>query len=503
MQKQAPSVGRMLGMAVFALSCFGILLFLWISFGGSVPLKANKYELRVSFPEATTLAEQADVRIAGVSVGKVSKKDLDKGGNRTRVVLEINKRYAPLPKDTRAILRQKTLLGETFVELTPGHPSAGMLPDHAILPNAQVEPTVELDEILRTFDPTTKAAFRNWVQESGQQIKGTAPQDLNDALGNLAGFAQDGSTLLQILNQQHVAVRQLIKNTGVVFGALNQRKGQLRQLIVNSERTFSATAAQDKALADTFQIFPVFLDESRNTMARLERFANNTRPLVNELKPVADNLGPTVTDLSGLSPDLESFFIHLKPVIREAPRTLPQAARFLRGASPVMDALHVFLPELNPILSFANFDQQIVAHFLVDGAAALNYRINNEPNTHVLPQFGITGAQSLSNAGQPSRWARGNAYVWPNTYDRALPLGAIESFSCSNTGAPGLGTKRNATDKSQDPNNDELPPCFVQPKSLYSNTFYPLLDKKGQIFRGTPPTLTLRGNWPANPNTHP
>src|SRR3954451_20801843 len=315
MQKQTPSAARLIGMAVFALSCFGILLFLQVSFGGSVPVKQNKYELHASLPDATTLAEQADVRIAGVNIGKVRKKDLDKGGNRTRVILDINHRYAPLPKDTRAILRQKTLLGETFVELTPGHKSAGTIPDHGILPNGQVEPTVELDEILRTFDPKTKAAFRDWVQESGLQMKGTAPQDLNDALGNLAGFAQDGATLLDVLNRQHVAVRQLIKNTGVVFGALNQRKGQLRQLIVNSERTFSATASQDKALADTFEIFPVFLDESRTTVNRLERFSPHTRPLVVALKPVADNLGPTVRDLGALSPDLESFFQHLKPVI--------------------------------------------------------------------------------------------------------------------------------------------------------------------------------------------
>src|SRR3954468_17381116 len=449
MQKQAPSAARLIGMAVFALSCFGILLFLWVSFGGAVPLKPNKYELRVSFPEATTLAEQADVRISGVTVGKVRRKDLDKGGNRTRILLDINHRYAPLPKDTRAILRQKTLLGETFVELTPGHRSKGTLADHAILPNAQVEPTVELDEILRIFDPKTKAAFRDWVQESGLQTKGTAPVDLNNALGNLANFASDGSTLLKVLDEQHVAVRQLVKNTGVVFGALNERKGQLRQLVVNSERTFSATASQDQALADTFQIFPVFLDESRATADRLERFSRNTQPLVRALKPVADNLGPTVRDLGALSPDLESLFVHLKPVIREAPRTLPEASRFLRGASPVVDALHVFLPEFNPILSFLNYDQQVVAHFLVDGGAALNHRINNEPGTHVLPQFGIVNGRTLSFSGSVPSWARGNAYVGPNMYDRAIPRGMMESFDCTNTGEPGLGTKRQPTDASE------------------------------------------------------
>src|SRR5919106_1389523 len=98
MQKQAPSAARLIGMAVFALSCFGLLTFLWLSFGGSVPLKPNKYELRVSFPEATTLAEQADVRLAGVKVGKMRRKDLDRGGNRTRTILDIEEKFAPLPK---------------------------------------------------------------------------------------------------------------------------------------------------------------------------------------------------------------------------------------------------------------------------------------------------------------------------------------------------------------------------------------------------------------------
>ena len=79
MQKEAPSFGRIAAMVIFALSCFGLLTFLWISFGGSVPLKPKQYELKINFPEATTLAEAADVRIAGVTVGKVRSKTLDKG----------------------------------------------------------------------------------------------------------------------------------------------------------------------------------------------------------------------------------------------------------------------------------------------------------------------------------------------------------------------------------------------------------------------------------------
>jgi virulence factor Mce-like protein len=487
-------------MAAFALSCFGLLLFLWLSFGGAVPLKPNKYQLRVSFQEATTLAEQADVRIAGVNVGTMRRKSLDRINNRTRTVLDIEKAYAPLPKDTRAILRQKTLLGETFVELTPGDPDKGYIEDHGILPPGQVEPTVELDEILRIFDPPTKKAFREWVRYGAEQMRGSAPQDLNDALGNLAGFASDGADVLRILDEQHVAVRQMIKNTGVVFGALNERRGQLRGLIVNSQRTFSATASQREALAQTFEIFPVFLDESRVTADRLEEFARNTHPLVNDLKPAADNLDPTVRDLAALAPDLETLFTRLKPVIRTAPDTLPEASRFLRGARDIMAPLHGFLQEFNPILSFLNYDQQVVAHFISNAAAALNYKINDEPNTHVLPQTGLIGNKSLSiQTDEVPEWVRGNAYVAPNTYDRALPLGMIESFDCTNTGEPGLGTKRDPEDTDGD---NDLAPCFTQPRFLYSDTFYPFL-KRGEVYKKRPPHYTLRGNWPAHPYTHP
>jgi phospholipid/cholesterol/gamma-HCH transport system substrate-binding protein len=38
MSTSAPSPGRIAVAVGFALSCFGLLLFLWISFGGPVPL---------------------------------------------------------------------------------------------------------------------------------------------------------------------------------------------------------------------------------------------------------------------------------------------------------------------------------------------------------------------------------------------------------------------------------------------------------------------------------
>jgi virulence factor Mce-like protein len=498
MQKQAPSIPRLAAMVLFGLSCFGLLIFLWISFGGAIPLEPNQYQLKVNFPEATTLAEQADVRVSGVTVGKVRSKSLDKGANRTHVVLLIDRKYAPLPKDTHAILRQKTLLGETYVELTPGDPSRGRLKDGDTLPNGQVEPTVALDQILTVFDPKTKQAFRDWVAESARQISGTAPQDLNDALGNLAAFATDGSTLLQILDQQSTAVHDLVRNTGQVFQALNQRQGALHDLVLNSHATFSATAQEQAALAQTFQIFPTFLDQSRLAVNRLQRFATNTHPLVNALKPAATDLAPTIRNLGNLAPDLQSFFTHLKPVIKAAPTDLPQGARFLRAAAPVLDSLHPFLTELNPFLSYLNYTQQIVAHFLTNlGAATSRTRIGGAVDTHLLNQIGIINGRSLNTQQQRPIWDRGNTYIGPTTYDRAtlLKIGA-ESLSCP------AGTQRNPIDSSAPGNtNGELQPCFPAGPSLYSGTDYPQL-LPGKVLLTRPPS-GLAGPYPADPEKHP
>ena len=85
MIKQAPSIGRIVAMVVFTLSCFALLLFLWLAFGGPVPLKPEGYRFKVHMPEAATLAVEADVRMAGVNVGKVKKKELQKQGARTLV----------------------------------------------------------------------------------------------------------------------------------------------------------------------------------------------------------------------------------------------------------------------------------------------------------------------------------------------------------------------------------------------------------------------------------
>src|ERR1700726_2666152 len=139
MQKRAPTLANILVIVLFALSCFGLLLFLWESFGGPVPLKPKGYRFTISFPRTLALAEQSDVRISGVNVGHVIA--LKRGADgRTRATVEVFGQYAPIRSDMHAILRQKSLLGETYVQLIPESRTAPYLHDGGQLAQTQVEP---------------------------------------------------------------------------------------------------------------------------------------------------------------------------------------------------------------------------------------------------------------------------------------------------------------------------------------------------------------------------
>ncbi|MGH2761171.1 MAG: MlaD family protein [Thermoleophilaceae bacterium] len=494
MNKSTPRLGSIAAMVLFTLSVFGLLMFLWASFGGTLPLRPEGYRFKAAFPEAALLVEEADVRLAGVNVGKVKAKELGPGGRTTVAEIEIDNRFAPIKADTRAILRQKSLLGETYIELTPGSARADDLDEGGILPRGSVAETTELDEVFKAFDPQTRRNFQEWMHEAGIVSSDEFSRDFSDSLGNAAPFFEDGADLLRPLDEQEVALRRLVRDTGRVFDAISREDGQLRGLIVNGEATFSALASRDDALAETFQVFPTFLRETRATVRRLEAFARNTDPLVRDLREPADDLAPTLRDLGDLSPDLERLFRDVDPLVDASERGIPAAARFLEGAEPVLEATHVFMRELNPILSYLAYSRGQIAGFFSVGGAALGGNgeggyTRNTGAEHYLPQVAIIDGRSFEQRADRPFWERANAYLAPNAYERGIPLGVIESFDCNANG----GEQRNPSGSGE----DAEPPCFVAPPHLYQDDNFPRLTRGRAPF--TPAPVGREGNSSAIP----
>ncbi|MGA2013003.1 MAG: MlaD family protein, partial [Solirubrobacteraceae bacterium] len=335
MNKQRPSNAAILSMVAFTASCVGLLIFLWISFGGSLPLAAQGYRFSVEFDQAVELASQSTVEISGVPVGHVVSVGLDHRTGLSRAVIEIDRQYAPRPAGTRAILRAKTLLGETYVELSPGSPTGPKLPDGGTLPRAQVAPTVQLDQIFSSFDPATRQAFQTWMQQGGIALTNRGEQ-LNAALADLYPFAVNVDSVLAVLRRQSAATSTLLRDGGLVFSALSRSPSALQGFVTNSNAVFAATAAQNTALAATIRAFPGFLSQTRTTIGRLTTFAQTTKPLIDELRPSAVALNPVLVGTRTLAPELRTLLVEVGPLDRAARAGFPALERFLTESIPFL-----------------------------------------------------------------------------------------------------------------------------------------------------------------------
>jgi len=444
--KQAPSRGRLALMIAFALSCFGLLLFLWTSFGGPIPLKAEGYRYYADFSEATQLADNADVRISGVPVGRVVGSRAHDG--RTRAEIEIDSRYAPVPRDTEAILRVKTLLGETYVEVTPGTKAAGMLPDGGVLEAGQVRETVELDEVLRALDARTRARLKTLLRGMAGALEERGP-DINAAVANFDPFTEDSTAVLRVLDRQRRAVRTLVRESGTVLTAAASRQGALRSLVEAGDRILATTARREARLAEAVRILPTTLRELRPTLDEVAATARAAAPVVRDLRPGARVLAPALRNTARLAPELRALLAGVDRVARAAETGLPAATRVVGAVQPVFQTLDVTLREAVPVVQYlGQFKQDLITSFanLASSAQAQQpMKGGGEPLKYlrVVIPFTAEGLVAYDRRIPSNRY---NPYFGPQPL-RKLPTG-LESFDCSHTSNPGPA--------------EEAPPCKVQ-----------------------------------------
>lgn len=410
MIKKEPSGKEVVAITLFVLSCFAVLLYLWITFGGSSPLKPKGYQVSADFAEATLLAQTGDVRISGVPVGRVVKMERD--GNRTRVTMQIKSRYAPIPSDTRAMLRLKTLFGETYVELTPGSRTAPRVPDGGHIPDSQVAPSVELDEVLKTFNPRTRRSFQTWLQSQADAIQGRGA-DINAGLASLPGFVGSADKLLVTLDAQSAAVRQLVSSTGDFFGAISAREGELRGLITDANNLFQTTAARNDDLASVFRELPRFERESTLTLPLLTQFAEEARPVVRRLQPAATAAEPLFRDVNRLAPQFDGFFDRLNQVVAASEPGLPAFDRILNRIPSLLEAFQPVLRNVNPFVDYIGRNKREVTAFFANVAAASQIRDMTPNALHFLRTSQTIGPEAATVYPRMLGSTRLNSYFAP------------------------------------------------------------------------------------------
>ncbi|HMD51466.1 MAG TPA: MlaD family protein [Solirubrobacteraceae bacterium] len=438
MQKRAPTLGNILVIILFVLSCFGLLLFLWESFGGPLPLKPKGYRFTVSFPRSLALAEESDVRISGVDVGHVVV--LKHGGEgRTLATVELSSEYAPIRANTHAILRQKTLLGETYVQLIPEAQRGPYLGDGAQLPISQVEPSVTLDDILAAFDPRTRRAFQVWQQSVAEGIEGRG-EGINSSFTQLEPFVEHANRLTSILASQEGAVHALVRNTGVVFDALASRDHQLEGLIVNGERTFHAAAESSREFAEAFEILHAFQHNSIVALKELDAFATVATPYLHEFQETQRQLSATLDAAKPFTPEFDTFQTALGPLTKAGVTGLPYLQTNLNLTVPVFENIIPVLHNLDPFLAFTGeYVREVQAFFAnltaaSQGAGTDSNTNGKGPKLHYLTTMAVLSPESLAIYPNRVGTDRSNPYQHPGVLtELANALPVFSSSTCADS----------------------------------------------------------------------
>ena len=451
MVTQAPKRTAVLAAIAFTLSCVGLMIFVWTQFAGTVPFAPQGYRIQAVFRETGQLVAGADVRISGVNVGKVT--NVQPRGVNSLVTMDLHRQFAPMPADTRGILRLKTLLGEAYIELSPGSPSGRKLPDGGTIPPSQIQRTQDLDQVLNSFDPSTQRALQQFLSGSFEALSGRG-QDLNNAIGNLDPAVSQLSAVVGVLNQQQGNLQRLINNLGVVLTTVGNRSADVQSLVNAGNQVFSATAGRDAQLQATINGLPPFMTQLRSTLGTLNTTLGIAKPTLAVIRRAAPLVRPALSELITLSGPALNLLHQAPSLIKLANQALPAIAQFSSSFNQVLSPLLQAAQQVVPVINYIQlYPQDILAAFgslpaLLNGSA---------PATNGITHY-IRAAVTLNNEGlfgqsQRPSTNRHNPYISPGELSN-VANGGLQSSDCnnlSNTGAISLLSTGNV-------------PCRLQPK---------------------------------------
>ncbi len=469
MVTQAPKRSAVLAALAFSLSCVGLIIFVFTQFGGTIPFGPQGYRLHARFKETGLLVPGADVRISGVNVGKVSAVQAE--GVNSLVTMDIKPSYVPIPVDTRAILRQKTLLGEAYVALSTGTGSGRKFPDGATIPTSQIQDTQALDQVLGSFNTQTQQNLQALLAGTATALAGRG-QTLNDAIGNFDPLATDLSAMVGVLNGQGGDLRQLISSSATVLNTLGGRSADLRSLIVAGDSVLSATAARNAALTATVDTLPPFLTQLRTTLGTLNTTLGITEPSLRALRPVAPLITPALRYVIRLGRPAQALLRLAPSLIVAANQALPSIQRFTAAFHPGVDALLPAAREIIPVVNFVAVYRRELVAAMANLAADMQARgpaDNSTGTASYLRQVVTLGRESVFGQSVREPTVRSNTYFSPGELAN-IATGGLLAANCDHTGNP-----------SEVPLAFGNVPCRLQPKFAFGNgvatAYYPRLTR--------------------------
>lgn len=275
-----------------------------------LPLR-DYYNLTATLERADGLVDHTDIKMGGERIGQI----LDTRIEDRKVVarLQLDPGTGPLRSDLQLHIRPRGLLGVVYVEIVPGR-KGPMLRDGAALPAVRTSSTIQLDDVLSTFDSPTRRRTQTLLRELGAGVVGRG-DDVNKLLHDAPGYVSDLEAVAGTVNARAGSPTRFVRGAASALGAIDPARDELTASFDPSARALAPFRVEADAWRATLQQAPGTLATTRAELVR-------TDPLLVSLDRLSRRLTPALIPAPAAFTDTAALLREARPALRRVPATL-------------------------------------------------------------------------------------------------------------------------------------------------------------------------------------
>ncbi len=203
------------------------------------------HTLTAQVSDVDGISAGSDVRIAGRAVGQIT--SVSAQGNYSTVTFHLNDSEWPLPADTSASIRLATLLGQKYLQLSPGSDRSHVLSDNGVLTLKTTKPVVDFDQILNTFNKPTRDSLTSLIRTAAGSVQGQEGT-LQQLIPDLRDLSVHSVAPTGELVTRNAEINNILINLGTTADQLNQSGNDLVGVIDNMNSITGALASNQASL---------------------------------------------------------------------------------------------------------------------------------------------------------------------------------------------------------------------------------------------------------------
>jgi len=253
---------------------------------GNIQPFTSFYSVKAEFSDATGLLKTDVVKVAGVTIGKVSGSEVTiderTGEARALVTLKIRK-FVDIPRNAHVAIKFRNLLGQRMIVITRDArgTDASPLPKDgkAVVPLSQTSPSFDLGIVFNNLKPV---------------LSTLSPDDVNTV----------SHALVRVFGGREQRVQQMVSDLADVTEALGSRGAVVTELVTNLSGVAKTVAEHDDELASVIDSLDTIVTTLGDRSDEFARAADNlgvasegTAKVIRDNRPALDR---TIAQLAAL-----------------------------------------------------------------------------------------------------------------------------------------------------------------------------------------------------------